>query len=104
MLGLGLLMAWWYARRRAVASGTDPSHIDLMVPLIFLISILGAWLLPILSPGDTLGRFVIEFVRADSGMILGNLTFTQLLCAMLFTSCTFAFGKVKTVSGSPYGV
>ncbi len=54
ILGLGLLMAWWYARRRAVASGTDPSHIDLMVPLIFLISILGAWLLPILSPGDTL--------------------------------------------------
>ena len=271
ILGLGLLMAWWYARRRAVASGTDPSHIDLMVPLIFLISILGAWLLPILSPGDTLlmdntgksqirfrlfgllfvatpaifvycriaglgcrrildlfalpavlwlvclrigcflagccwgdvaiklgaaksllaaqvqtvpwltgdwvwsavvfpqsslayqqhiilnligtdatesmpvhptqlyelayllvfwvilrtmesrtlppgylaiatlagytlGRFVIEFLRADSGISLGNLTFTQLLCAMLFAGCAFAFGKMKTVNGSLYRI
>ena len=271
MLVFGLFIAWWYARRRAIAEGVDPSHIDLAVPLVFLISILGVWLLPMISLGDalisghageyqnrfclfgllfvaaptlfaycratglgyrrmldllalpavlwlvclrvgcflagccwgdvatkfetgksllaapvqtvpwltgdwvwsavsfpqgspayqqhiilgligtgatesvpvhptqiyelayllvlwvvlrtmesrtllpgylaiatlagyTLGRFVIEFLRADSGISLGNLTFTQLLCAMLFAGCAFAFGKMKTVNGSLYRI
>ncbi len=54
MLVFGLFIAWWYARRRAIAEGVDPSHIDLAVPLVFLISILGVWLLPMISLGDAL--------------------------------------------------
>ena len=54
MLVFGLFVAWWYARRRAIVEGVDPSHIDLAVPLVFLISILGVWLLPMISLGDAL--------------------------------------------------
>tara|TARA_B100000959_G_C14600527_1_gene467911 strand:- start:394 stop:585 length:192 start_codon:yes stop_codon:yes gene_type:complete len=45
--------------------------------------------------GYALGRFVLEFLRADSGIILANLTFTQLLCAALLAGCLFTFGKMR---------
>jgi len=54
MLGIGLVTAWWFSRRRAVVECIDPSHIDLAVPLTFLISILGVWLLPKISTGEML--------------------------------------------------
>ncbi|HCX88312.1 MAG TPA: hypothetical protein DG761_09830 [Gammaproteobacteria bacterium] len=54
MLGIGLLTAWWFSRRRAVVECIDPSHIDLAVPLTFLISILGVWLLSKINLGEML--------------------------------------------------
>lgn len=35
MLALAGAAAWWFARRRAVAYGLDPSHIDFALPLAF---------------------------------------------------------------------
>jgi len=80
---LAYLLVLWVALR-IVASRTLP---------------LGYLAIATLS-GYTLGRFVIEFLRADSGMILGNLTFTQLLCAILFAGCAVVFGKMKIVNGT----
>ena len=48
-----LIACWLYARRRAIAADIDPSHIDLTVPLIFIISTLGAKFLTLISPNDT---------------------------------------------------
>lgn len=36
MLVLACVAAWWLARRRAAATGLDPSHIDLSLPLAFV--------------------------------------------------------------------
>lgn len=35
MLALAGAAAWWFARRRAVAYGLDPSHVDFALPLAF---------------------------------------------------------------------
>lgn len=36
MLVLACVVAWWIARRRAVATGIDPTHVDLALPLAFI--------------------------------------------------------------------
>ena len=36
LLVLACITAWWLARRRATATGLDPSHIDLALPLAFV--------------------------------------------------------------------
>lgn len=51
-MAMALLAAWLFARHRAIAVGIDPSHIDLIVPLGFIISVLGAALLAYLVPSD----------------------------------------------------
>ncbi len=48
-----LLACWLYARRRAIGADIDPSHIDLAVPLIFIIATLGAKFLTLISPDDS---------------------------------------------------
>lgn len=53
MLVLALVACWLYARRRAAAAGVDTSHIDLAVPLIFIVSTAGARLLTVISPADS---------------------------------------------------
>jgi phosphatidylglycerol:prolipoprotein diacylglycerol transferase len=52
MLVLALLACWAYARRRATSMGIDESQIDLAVPLIFIVSTVGARALTLVSPGD----------------------------------------------------
>jgi phosphatidylglycerol:prolipoprotein diacylglycerol transferase len=52
MLVLALLTAWASARRRAPAHGIDATHVDLAVPLIFLVSLAGAELISLIHPGD----------------------------------------------------
>ena len=42
-----------------------------------------------------IGRFVIEFLRADSELIVANLTFTQFLCATLLACCIFGYDSVR---------
>jgi phosphatidylglycerol:prolipoprotein diacylglycerol transferase len=34
---IGLAVCWWLARRAAVRAGIDPSHIDLALPLVFIV-------------------------------------------------------------------
>lgn len=36
MLVLACIAAWWLARRRAAATGLDPSHVDLALPVAFI--------------------------------------------------------------------
>jgi len=51
-LVLSLVACWYYARSRAPDFGIDKSHIDLAVPLIFILSTLGGRALALVSPGD----------------------------------------------------
>lgn len=53
MLVIALLVCWYYARRRAVKFGIDASHIDLALPLVFAISVLGAQLFTLIGPHDS---------------------------------------------------
>ena len=50
MLTLACVVAWWLARRRAIATGLDPSHVDLALPLAFVAGAFFAgamgWFLP----------------------------------------------------------
>jgi len=43
-------------------------------------------------------RFFIEFIRADSVLVLGNLTFTQLLCIALLAACGFSASALRRKS------
>jgi prolipoprotein diacylglyceryltransferase len=52
MLALAGLSAWWLARRRAIAFGIDPSHIDLAVPLAFGGGALANLILALAMPAD----------------------------------------------------
>ncbi len=52
MLVIGLLGCWLYTRKRALKSGVDASHIDLAMPLVFALSVLGAQLLSLFNPGE----------------------------------------------------
>ena len=52
MLVIALLGCWFYTRRRALKSGVDASHIDLAMPLVFALSVLGAQLLARLNPDE----------------------------------------------------
>ena len=63
MLTLACVTAWWLARRRAAATGPDPSHVDLALPVAFIAGAFFAgalgWFLP--SEGRIAGEaFVTE--------------------------------------------
>lgn len=51
-LVVSLAACWLYARRRAPGFGIEESHVDLVVPLIFIVSTLGGKSLGFVSPGD----------------------------------------------------
>ena len=53
VLVVALFSCWFYARRRAAVLGLGVSHVDLAVPLVFAVSLLGAGILTIISPRDT---------------------------------------------------
>jgi len=54
MLVLALTAGWWWARRRARSRDIDVSHIDLLVPLAFLVGISGARFFTHLLPAEVL--------------------------------------------------
>jgi len=47
-----ILIAWWLARRNAVAINIDGSHIDLLLPISIIVGIAGGTLLSLLMPMD----------------------------------------------------
>lgn len=49
---LAMFASWWISRLRAIDSKLDPSHIDLALPLAFLLGIAGAGMLSLLVPMD----------------------------------------------------
>jgi len=49
---LAACVAWWGTRRRATRAGIDASHIDLVVPLMFVGAGLGSRVLAVLDPAD----------------------------------------------------
>jgi prolipoprotein diacylglyceryltransferase len=62
MLIVALSCGWHYARQRAAKAGIDVSHVDLAVPLVFAISIIGVKFLTLISPGDA--EFASTFEQA----------------------------------------
>ena len=42
MMLVGMVLGWWVARRQARRIGIEPSHVDLMAPLLVLAGLLGA--------------------------------------------------------------
>ena len=73
MLVVALLGCWFYARRRARAAGLDVSHINLAVPLIFILSALGAKVFTFVFPGDV--EFAGELFQTHSRYRLFGLFF-----------------------------
>ncbi len=73
MLVAALVACWLYARRRAIAVGLDTSHIDLAVPLLFIVATLGAKFLTLVSPDD--GNIVGELYQTHFRFRLFGLLF-----------------------------
>lgn len=48
-------------------------------------------------------RFMIEFLRADSTLFLGTLTFTQIICIALLLAGIAGFARSASVIASPIG-
>lgn len=47
-----ILIAWYFARRNAVAVHVDPSHVDLLTPISIIVGIAGGTAIAILMPMD----------------------------------------------------
>jgi phosphatidylglycerol:prolipoprotein diacylglycerol transferase len=73
MLVVALIGCWLYARRRATNAGLDVSHIDLAVPLTFIIGVLGAKIFTLIYPGDV--EFAGELFQTHSRYRLFGLFF-----------------------------
>ena len=74
MLVAALFSCWLYARRRAPAFGVGQSHVDLAVPLIFAISLLGAEVISLFDPRDT--QFAGEILQTHTRFRLFGLLLT----------------------------
>lgn len=81
-----LLVTWFWSRRNAARKELDTSHIDLLVPLAAIaIGLRIRWRD---RPTGTLGlyaacaygvgRFLLEFLRADSDSVVAGLNLVQL--------------------------
>lgn len=47
-----IFIAWFFARRSAVAVGVDPSHIDLLIPITIIVGVVGGTAVAILTSVD----------------------------------------------------
>lgn len=86
MLALAGAAAWWFARRRAVAYGLDPSHVDFALPLAFAGGAVANLLIAVAVPQQRLlaGEATIaeEFLRMP--------TLIPLALLALFVYCRVA--------------
>lgn len=74
-LVVALFACWYYARRRAPRFGIDASHVDLAMPLVFAVSVLGAQILAALAANEA------YFIQAAAARMRLSL-FALLLFAM----------------------
>lgn len=49
---LAVLVAWWLARRNAITTNVDCSHVDLLIPVTIIVGIAGGTVLSLLMPMD----------------------------------------------------
>lgn len=127
-LVLSLFACWYYARSRAPEFGIDKSHIDLAVPLIFILSTLGGRALALVSPGDLeagvfhdvhvrfrlFGLLLFAFPLLFAYCRISRVPFRKALdmfalpavlwLIILRIGCFFAGCCWGTVTGSPTGV
>ena len=47
-----ILVAWWLARRNAISTNVDCSHVDLLIPVTIIVGIAGGTVLSLLMPMD----------------------------------------------------
>ena len=78
-----LLVFWWLARRTAVRSGIEPSHIDLLLPLAIIGGIIGGALLSLLMPEDR--QIAGEMLRVDSRIRLFGLVISGALVVFIYS-------------------
>ena len=78
-----LLVFWWLARRTAVRSGIEPSHIDLLLPLAIIGGIIGGALLSLLMPEDR--QIAGEMLRVDSRIRLFGLVISGALVVFVYS-------------------
>lgn len=86
MLVAALFSCWLYARRRALDFGLDVSHVDLAVPLVFAVSLLGAEFLSIVNPRDT--EFAGQVLQSHSRFRLFGLLLIGIPALFTFSRLT----------------
>jgi phosphatidylglycerol:prolipoprotein diacylglycerol transferase len=86
MLVVALIVCWFYARQRTLAAGLDVSHTDLAVPLVFVISLLGARIITVIIPGDA--EFVGELIQTHSRFRLFGLLFVGIPALFAYSRLT----------------
>ena len=100
MLVVALFGGWFYMRRRALASGMDVSHVDLAVPLIFAVSLLGAEILTTISPQDT--EFAGSLVQSHSRFRLFGLLLVAIPALYVYSRVAkLSFRKLIDLSALP---
>lgn len=88
MLLVALFACWFYARRRAGAYGVDVSHVDLAVPLLFAVSLLGAEIITLISPRDA------EFA---GGILHGQSRFRLFGLLLIGAPALFVYSRVTGI-------
>jgi phosphatidylglycerol:prolipoprotein diacylglycerol transferase len=81
-----LLVFWWLARRNAVKTGIDPSHIDLLLPLAIVGGIIGGALLSLLMPEDR--QVAGEMLEVDSRIRLFGLVTSGAIVVLIYSRVT----------------
>lgn len=81
-LVVALICCWAYARRRARKRGIDVSHIDLAVPLVFLIAIAGAKVFSLISAEEA--NLAGEILQAHGRLRLFGLLILAVPALLLY--------------------
>jgi phosphatidylglycerol:prolipoprotein diacylglycerol transferase len=100
MLVIALIASWLYARRRAAGAGIDTSHIDLAVPLIFIVATLGAKDLTLIIPDN--GNIVAELYQTHTRFRLFGLLLIGFPLLLLYSrSANLSFRGMLDVFAIP---
>ena len=83
---LSLALWWWMARRNAVRTGVDPSHIDLLLPLAIIGGLVGGTLLSILMPEDR--QIAGEVLQVDSRIRFFGLVLSGAIVVFIYSRVT----------------
>lgn len=69
-----IFAAWLYARRNAIASGIDGSHIDLLMPVTLIVGVAGGTLIAMFMPADQMiaGETMNQGLRVRLFYLLGS--------------------------------
>ena len=98
------IVAWFLARRNAVAMRIDGSHIDLLVPITIVVGVTGALLLSLLMPADRMvaGDMMQADVRARLFAMLASgavaVFIYSRICALSFRGLLDIFA-LPTIAG-----